>query len=44
MQTETRKQLWKETFGEAVDNCIDDGEDLVTIEKSVGGKSNLLVV
>ncbi|MCJ1393441.1 hypothetical protein MMC18_006316 [Xylographa bjoerkii] len=32
-----RKQPWKDTFGDTVDCRMDDGEDLVTVEKSVGG-------
>ncbi|MCJ1405771.1 hypothetical protein MMC11_009001 [Xylographa trunciseda] len=32
-----RTQPWKATFGQTVDCRMDDGEDLVTVEKSVGG-------
>lgn len=32
-----RTQPWKTTFGSTVDCRMDDGEDLVTVEKSVGG-------
>jgi len=32
-----RKQPWKTTFGDTVDCRMDDGEDLVTVEKSIGG-------
>jgi hypothetical protein len=37
-KADTRKQPWKNTFGNSVGNRFDDGKDLVTIEKSVGGK------
>ena len=37
-KTDSRRQPWKEMFGESVDCRFDDGEDLVRIEKSVGGK------
>ncbi|PVH88848.1 hypothetical protein DL98DRAFT_580399 [Cadophora sp. DSE1049] len=39
-KADTRKQPRKDTFGATVDNRLDDGEDLVTVEKSVGGKSD----
>lgn len=35
---DTRRQPWRATFGESVDCRFDDGEDLVRIEKSVGGR------
>jgi hypothetical protein len=34
---DSRRQPWKGTFGETVDYSIDDGEDLVRVEKSIGG-------
>lgn len=37
-EEDSRRRPWKETFGESVDCRLDDGEDLVRIEKSVGGK------
>jgi hypothetical protein len=37
-KSDSRRQPWKEMFGESVDCRFDDGEDLVRIEKSVGGK------
>lgn len=37
-ESDSRRRPWKETFGESVDCRFDDGEDLVRIEKSVGGK------
>jgi hypothetical protein len=36
-KSDSRRQPWKETFGETVDYSIDDGEDLVRVEKSIGG-------
>ena len=37
-QRDTRRQPWRATFGESVDCRFDDGEDLVRIERSVGGR------
>jgi len=37
-QRDSRRQPWKETFGDSVDSGFDDGEDLVRVEKSRGGK------
>ena len=33
---DARRQPWKATFGDTVDCRMDDGEDLVTIEKCIG--------
>lgn len=37
-QKDTRRQPWRATFGENVDCRFDDGEDLVRIGRSVGGR------
>ena len=37
-QRDTRRQPWRVMFGESVDCHFDDGEDLVRIERSVGGR------
>ena len=34
---DTRRQPWKRTFANAVDSRLDDGEDLVKLEKGIGG-------
>lgn len=40
-KNDNRRQPWKETFGESVDCSLNtDGEDLVRVEKSVGGGSD----
>ena len=36
-KSDTRRQPWKETFGENIDCNVDDGEDLVRVEKAIGG-------
>lgn len=34
---DSRRQPWKDTFGDSVDCSLDEGSDLVRVEKSVGG-------
>ena len=38
--SDTRRQPWKAIVGEAVDCRVDDGQDLVRIERSVGGRAD----
>ncbi|KAE8451809.1 hypothetical protein EG329_002649 [Mollisiaceae sp. DMI_Dod_QoI] len=33
-KSDTRRQPWKETFGENIDCSLDDGEDLFQVEKT----------
>ncbi|KAE9376584.1 hypothetical protein N431DRAFT_435861 [Stipitochalara longipes BDJ] len=35
-KSDTRRQPWKETFGENIDCSLDDGKDLVRVEKTIG--------
>jgi hypothetical protein len=39
-KNDCRRQPWKETFGETLDCSLDNGEDLVRIERNVGGGSD----
>ena len=39
---DTRKQPWKSTLIAPVDSRFDDGQDLVTVRKSIGGSSDPL--
>ncbi len=39
-QNDGRRQPWRAAFGEDVDCRFDAGEDLVTVEPSVGGESD----
>jgi hypothetical protein len=37
---ETRKQPWKKTFGDSVNNRFDDGQDLVKVTSVPGGSTD----